>query len=308
MNTPWNHHPALVKALLEGTANTVEAGFDRFLGNLTTPSSFITVTAGHRDSIFQCLRASFEATAFFQSGSYGNSTNVRSFGDVDYFAVVPVNRLKRNSALTLSEVAEALRTRFPNTPGIRVDSPGVKVPFGGGKETIEIIPADETGTTKLGFRQFEIADGSGGWLVSAPESHKAYVDAQHDRLHSKVKPLIRFIKAWRYYRNVPIRSFYLELFVAKYCTGEAAIIYPMDVARILARLAEYRLADFADPRNLSGNISACTSITRAADALSKTENAATWAQRAEGHRISGRVRSAFDDWDLVFNGKFPALG
>jgi hypothetical protein len=106
-----------------------------------------------------------------------------------------------------------------------VNGPGVQVPFGdGGAETVEIIPVDETGNTQLGFRQFDMPDGAGGWKFSAPESHKAYVDTIDRKLNGRVKPLIRFVKAWKFFRNVPIRSFYLEMRVAAYADNESSII------------------------------------------------------------------------------------
>jgi hypothetical protein len=154
---------------------------------------------------------------------------------VDYFAVIPASNLKANSAVSLREIADSMRARFPQTPNIRVNNPGVQIPFGDqGAECVEIIPVDETGKTRLGFRQFDMPDGSGGWKFSAPESHKTYVDFIDGKLSGKVKPLIRFVKAWKFFRNVPIRSFYLKMRVAAYADKEKVIVDDIDVKNVLS--------------------------------------------------------------------------
>ena len=67
-----------------------------------------------------------------------------------------------------------------------------------------------------------------------------------EKLGWKVKPLVRFIKAWKYFKQVPISSFYLELRVAKYADGESSIVYYIDVERILAWLWDIQLAALQD--------------------------------------------------------------
>lgn len=173
----------------------------------------------------------------FRTGSFGSGTNVRRCSDVDYFAVIPTANLKQDSRTTLARVADSLRSRFSFTPNIRVNAPGVQVPFGDdGAETVKIIPVDETGNTQLGFRQFDMPDGAGGWKFSAPESHKAYVDSIDRKLNGRVKPLIRLVKAWKFFRNVPIRSFYLEMRGAANADNDSSIIFDLDVKNVLVRL------------------------------------------------------------------------
>ncbi len=250
-------------------------------------------------------------TAFFRTGSFGNGTNIRGYSDVDSFAVIPRENLKQDSDITLRKVAIDLRERFPFTEGIRVASPGVRVPFGlDGEEAVEIVPVDQTGHTQLGFRQFDMPDGNGGWKFSAPESHNAYVN-RIDELHGgEVKPLIRFIKAWKFKRNAPIRSFYLEIRTAQYAAAERSIIYDMDVNRVLAMLWADKLAAVPDPRFPRGAfvLSACRTELQRQDALSKLRNATIWASEAVNFRFNGQERAAFQRWDLVYDHDFPAYG
>ena len=59
-------------------------------------------------------------------------------------------------------------------------------------------------------------------MFTAPESHKGYVDWVDEKHSGKVKPLIRFLKAWNFKRNAGIKSFFLELWAAEHADQEAA--------------------------------------------------------------------------------------
>lgn len=207
---------------------SVNQGFEEFLKRLVTSVAETEAAKSHRASIEARLKADFGLLKFFRSGSFGNGTNVRHYSDVDYFAWLPNANMKTDSGATLSDVASSLRGRFPTTYGIRVDAPAVVVPFGtDASEAHEIIPAGvEGGGEPLVYR---IADGRGGWMLSSPQAQIDYVREIDDRCKGKAKPLIRFLKAWKYYQNVPVSSFYLELVAAKHAAEASPIIYSWDL-------------------------------------------------------------------------------
>ncbi len=288
-------------------AYDIATAFDEFIAEIRTSRAELAAAAGHRSTIEAKLRQEFGMTAFFRTGSFGAGTSIYDFSDVDYFAVIPNANLKADSASTLSAMAEALRLRFPQTPNIRVNGPAVQLPFGlDGAEHTEVIPVDATGTTLLGFRQFDMPDGNGGWKFSAPESHKSFVDAHDERLGFKLKPLIRFLKAWKFYRGVPVRSFYLEMFVTACMVHENAIVYSIDVSNILSRLARHGFQDIVDPRFADMTISGCSTPLLRMEAIGQAANAAQWANEAWAAENRGRIADAFARWDLVFNGSFPS--
>lgn len=288
-------------------ATTVEAGFVEFHGRLTPSHTESEAAKSHRKSIKSCLEDSFGMTNFFQSGSFGNGTSVRYYSDVDYFAVIPTGNLKLDSAATLRQVRDALDKRFPNT-GVCVRTPAVLVPFGKDAwESTEVVPADLVDSSGT-YNVYDIANGAGGWRKSSPSTHKAYVGGQDSRLGNKVKPLIRFVKAWKYFKSVPISSFYLELRVAEYSATQTCIQYSYDVRAILKKLAECGLAAIQDPKGVSGYITACGSEASKQDALSKLDTALTRANNALRSEIDGKIREAFGWWDLVFNQCFCSYG
>lgn len=283
---------------------SVDEGFRDFLNKLTPSDAESVAAKSHRASIENRLKQDFGLRRFFRIGSFGNGTSIFGYSDVDYLASLARDTLSQNSTYSLGKVRDALADRFPNT-GVRVSCPAVVVPFGNKQsETTEVVPADYVGE-ESGYSVYDIADCAGGWMRASPDAHIAYVASANSRLGSKVKPLIRFLKAWKFYRDVPISSFYLELRVAKYATGESSIVYGIDVKRVLGTLWDGQLAAMYDPMGVSGAVYPCKSEALKTDALSKLSTALTRAEKAVDANSAGRVSEAFDWWRLLYNNEFP---
>ena len=285
---------------------TINQGFTDFHTKLTPTAGESDAAKSHRASIKTCLESNFGMTNFFKTGSFGNGTSISGYSDVDYFAVIPTKNLKANSTTVLREVRDALATRFSNTV-VRVSCPAVVVPFGtDAKESTEVTPADYIKDNEDGYKIYDIPDCSDGWMRSSPDAHNAYVREVNNDLGGKVKPLIRFIKAWKYYRNVPISSFYLELRVTKYAEDKSGITYSKDVKGVLSHLDSIDLANMQDPMGISGYISPCSTDAKLEDAKSKLATALTRAKNACDAEDKGEIKTAFDCWNLLYNYNFPS--
>ena len=284
---------------------TINEGFLEFLRKLT-PSDYESDAAiKHRASIKQCIESNFTLQRFWRTGSFGNGTSISGYSDVDYVASISRDDLSSDSAKSLSSLRSALDRRFPST-GVRTSCPAVVVPFGvDAKETTEITPADYL-REKNGFSVYDIPDCSGSWMNASPDAHNAYVRSIDNNLSSKLKPLIRFMKAWKYHQNVPISSFYLELRVAKYSSEETCIVYSIDVERVLSHLSGVGLARIQDPVGVSGYISPCKSSADLSDAQSKLATALARARKARAAEKSENIAEAFEWWDKLFGCRFPS--
>ncbi len=122
----------------------------------------------------------------------------------------------------------------------------------------------------------------------------------------EVKRLVRFLKAWKYYCGVPIKSFYLELFVTRYASQKSSILYSKDVRNILACLWNDQFAALKDPKGISGSIQPCSLKEQKADALRKLGTALERAEEAREAEKAGEIKDAFRQWNLVFARKFPS--
>lgn len=283
---------------------TIAEGFNDFLKKLTPTDTELEAAKSHRASIESRLKNDFDLQRFFRIGSFGNGTSISGYSDVDYLGSLVSNFYGTSSTYSLGKVRDSLSARFPNT-GVNVRCPAVVVPFGTKKsETTEIVPANFV-DRKDEISTYRIADGVGGWMKASPEAHNAYVKKIDDKLGGKVKPLIRFIKAWKYFQNVPISSFYLELRVAKYAYEESAIVYDIDIKKILKLLSDIGLASIQDPAGISGYIMACKSEADRINALSKLQTALTRATNARDATYREKISEAFEWWRLLYNYEFP---
>jgi len=281
----------------------IKKGFDDFHNKIKTSAVETAAAKSHRASIESCLKNKFGLKRFTRIGSFGNGTNINGYSDVDYLASIPTSELTQTSTASLSKVRNALNYRFSST-NVRVSAPAVVCPFGAYKsEDTEVVVADYIRETN-GFKVYEIADSNGGWMEVSPDAHNDYVARVNKKHGGKVKPLIRFIKAWKYYREVPISSFYLEMRVAKYADCESSIIYDIDVNQILAMLDANKLAAMQDPSGFGGNIYPCKTEASKQDALSKLKRAATRSGKARSEEENGNTKAAFEWWRLLYNDKF----
>jgi len=287
-------------------SRTIEQGFKDFLTRLAPSETESEAAKSHRSSIKTRLELEFGyVPRFARIGSFGNGTSISGHSDVDYLACLPRSQLTENSNSTLQKVRATLDDRFPAT-GVHVDCPAVVCPFGTARwETTEIVPADEVGESG-GYKVYDIPDCKGGWMKASPDAHNEYVRSVDAKLDGKVKPLIRFVKAWKYFREVPINSFYLELRVARYAEGEKSIVYDIDVKRILGQLRDNGLADMQDPAGVSGYIPACKSDAAYIDALSKLATAATRAEKARDAANVNNLEDSFYWWRFLYNDQFPS--
>jgi len=288
---------------------TVNEGYEALLKRLAPHSTEQQKAKSHKDSVERCMINNFGCYQFPETGSFGNGTGVRHHSDTDYFAVCDAKKLTSNSTYTLGKVREALQNTFHSTDGIGVNTPAVRLQFGQyASEVLEVTPCTFAGLqdTPLGKKaSYYIPDYDSGWMLSSPLAHNAYVKSQDDRLGGKLKPLIRLIKAWKYYNEVPILSFYLELRVAKYAEGEKNINYGTAVKRIFEYLENISLANMQDPMEISGYVRPCQTEAKKTAALSKLSTAATRAKKASEF-AERNVDEAFRNLDLLYNYNFPA--
>lgn len=284
---------------------SIAQGFEEFLAALKATKAETTLAKNHRASIEACLKNNFGLSRFTRIGSFGNGTNVSGYSDVDYLACIPTAQLTKTSTASLVKVKNALADRFPNTD-VAVNCPAVLIPFGDKRsEDTEVVVADYIKESN-GYKVYEIADGNDEWMEVSPDAHNAYVDYVDKQRGGKVKPLIRLIKAWKFYQGAKISSFYLEMRVAKFAADEKHIVYDIDVNTILQQLNGHELARMQDPMGVSGYIYPCKTEAFKLDALSKLNTAATRSQKARDATNREDFKEAFEWWGKLYNGQFPS--
>jgi hypothetical protein len=285
-------------------AKTLDEAFSIYLSRLTPSKTESANAKSHRASIDACIKANFGLSRFFRTGSFGNGTSISGYSDVDYIASIPRGALKADSNVTLDQLKNVLDKRFPST-GVHINAPAVVVPFGTDvSESTEIVPADYI-ERNSDCSVYDIPDRNGGWMRSSPELHKAYIDYVDDKLNNKVKPLIRFVKAWKFNKNVKIRSFYLEMYIGKFASGEKTIAYSIDIKTIFEQLSSNNFPSIADPMGVAGNIHPFQYVSDRTKATTEISEALGRAIHARNAEKENRIEDAFYWWDRVYGGSFP---
>jgi len=288
-------------------AKTVNEGFEEFLRRLTPTKSQREAGAGHRASVKAALEAKLTVSRFFETGSFSHGTGVRNHSDID--ALLSIGNAKPGSSYTaLNWVKDALQKRFPRT-SVVIRRPAVVVAFASGYETWEVIPgflALKGGSDQL---VYDIPGPNAGsaWIDSSPDEHLAYVNQCNKEPHTgDAKDLARLVKAWKYYRAIPVSSFYLEMRCAQHVSKQTTYIHVWDLCQLLESLDDNELAPMNDPSGASGRIHACSTDATKNDALSKLHTAAVRARKALDAHNAGNPDEAFKYLDLLFAGHFPA--
>ena len=288
-------------------ARTVNEGFEEFLRRIVPTQAQRDAGAAHRSSVEGALESRLSVSYFFETGSFHHGTGVRHYSDID--VLVSLGDDKPSSSYTaLTWVKDALEARFSQTT-VRIRRPAVQILFGGGYETWEVIPGFLTGRGGDGVLVYDIPSPvtNGGWIDAAPKEHLAYVDECNLKPHKgNAKALARLVKAWKYYCNVPISSFYLEMRATQHVKTQNSYIHVWDICQLLEKLNGHQLADMNDPKGASGRFSATSSDSSRVDALSKLNTAATRARKALDAEQAGDPVTAFYYLDLLFGGNFPA--
>src|SRR4051812_2528556 len=169
-------------------ALTVSAAFREFLATLPPTTSQVSAATGHTAAVKGALDNAYGTHRFFQSGSFSHGTGVRYYSDVDYFASLKTSK-PSSSDSALTSVRTTLQNRFPNTP-VKVRRPAVVLEFAGGTEIFEVVPA--WWLRGQGDRRvYHIAGPRGGWLESAPDAHRRYVNDRNADPQGGAKGLAR---------------------------------------------------------------------------------------------------------------------
>lgn len=227
----------------------------------------------------------------FEIGSLRHGTGVWHYSDADY--LVSLKGVSPDSPWTmLNKVKEALQGRFTSTD-IVVRRPAVVCRFSDGH--VEVVPAYP------GTSGYFIADPSDGWMKTFPKNHNAYVNRVNNKHGGDAKTLARQLKVWKYKRNVPVSSCYLEMRAAKHMDGESSYAALWDLHRALQKIKEAGLADMNDPTGLGSRFGACSSESNRLDASSKLETAVGRARKAKDYASDGDHALAIEQLKLLFN-------
>lgn len=244
-----------------------------------TPSAEARAAASrHRQDIEDWLKADLDIIRMRETGSWHHGTALDRFSDVDYFVSMTGTR-PAASAEVLEQLRGSLNRGFTGAYA-SVNRPAVRLRFFDDGPDVEITPVFYRATD-----DYYIPDPDGsGWIKSNPAVHLAYVNEAQQKTDNRAKGLIRLVKTWKAWNQVPLSSFYLEMRTAQYAVANDPILLDWDLVGVFRALARSGLADMNDPtdygRRISSGTTGLAEAFAAKFAVDEAERLATLAKKA----------------------------
>lgn len=138
-------------------------------------------------------------------------------------------------------------------------------------------------------------------MKTYPKDHNQYVNNVNKKHNGAAKRLARQVKVWKYLRNVPVSSCYLEMRSAKHLDGESSYSAIWDLYLALNKMHEAGLASMNDPTGLGSRFGSCSSDSNRQDALSKLSTAVSRARKARDFYQKDENEKAIEQLKLLFN-------
>lgn len=270
---------------------TARAWLDELTEYYTPSSTQFDAARSHRSAIEARLDSYLGVHEMFEIGSLRHGTGVWYYSDADY--LVSLKGVRPDSPWTmLNKAKEQLQARFPGTTVV-VRRPAVVCKFSDGD--VEVVPGYPATSG------YWISDPADGWMLTHPKDHNKYVTDINTKHNGAVKKLVRQVKVWKYRRNVPVSSCYLEMRTAKHMEGESAYSPLSDLYLTLNKMRDANLVAMNDPTGLGSRFGACSSESNRSDAMSKLETAVSRALKARDYGSGGDQARAIEQLKLLFN-------
>jgi len=241
-------------------------GFDRYLASRAPTDSHRAEVRRYRERVRDIIAKHHRLMGFFQSGSFQHGTAVMPFSDVDYIARIHFEDRPGSSNTILNNLRDQLKDQLWEA-SVTISRPTVTLNFPGLLPYYEITPAYLERGTSDETRVLLIPAPNGGWREAAPQAHNRFV-ADLDRKHGgDVRNAARLLKAWKYQHCVSISSFYLEMRAAEYGKNNDRVFPLTAIRSVVTTLVNQGLPAMNDPARLVSRISACSSESARASAM-----------------------------------------
>jgi len=196
---------------------SVSSRFEAFISNIQLTQAQLEDAQTKHTGVRKTLHQAYYTTPFDGStsllvGSYGKNTEIRPPNDIDIMFVLPpaeynrYNNLLGNKQSQLLQDVKQILLKTYSTTKMRADGQVIVVPFT--SYAVEVAPA-----FLLTSGQYCICDTSlgGKWKTVDPKAESSALVASNKRSSGKTIHLIKMAKVWKYYCNVPLKSFAIEL-------------------------------------------------------------------------------------------------
>ena len=193
--------------------------FSQFNKNITLTDNQIQDGSTKHHGVRNCLNSHYYNLSNGTSnsmlvGSWSKLTRVRPPRDIDVLFILPSSVYERfdkyvgnKQSAILQEVKTVLKKTYPDTE-MKGDGQVIIVKFS--TMNVEVVPA-----FKLQNGQYWICNtnNGGSYQKTDPVAEINTISIASSDSNNNLRPIIRMLKTWQDYCNVPLKSFYIELIV-----------------------------------------------------------------------------------------------
>ena len=145
-------------------------------------------------------------------GSYGRSTAIAGFSDLDMIFKLPLflyfqydNHIGNGQSALLQEVRNSMKKTYSNS-SIGGDGQVVAVKFQDGI-TFEVVPVFPN---KNGSYTYPDSSGGGSWKTTNPKPEIEAIRTRNNACNNNLIPLARMMRAWKRKWNVPVGGLLID--------------------------------------------------------------------------------------------------
>lgn len=195
--------------------------FNKFLSNIQLSEKQRENAKTKYDGVCKKLHDNYYESTYDGStkllvGSYGKRTAIAPPTDVDVLFKMPYSEYKRYDSYVgngqsqlLQDIKKTLLSKYPSTK-IRGDGQVVVIDFI--SYNVELVPTFDL----VGSLYIPNTNNGGSWKQTNPKSEMENLNTSNKRSNGNTIKLIKMMKAWKSYCQVPIKSLVIELSVVKF--------------------------------------------------------------------------------------------
>lgn len=288
--------------------STVAERFNKFLSNIQLTSAQIQDAQTKYNGVCKKLHDhyydfSYDGSTKLLVGSYGKNTAIAPPTDIDILFIMPYEEFDRYDSYSgngqsqlLQDIKNILLEKYPDTY-MRGDGQVVMVNFV--SYNVEVIPGF---LLKNGNYYIPDTHSGGSWKETSPKSEMENLTSSNKRSNGNTIKLIKMIKAWKYYCNVPIKSLVIELRAVNFLKkwkyyDKSSTYYDWMIRDFLRELLEYVNGSCRIP-------GIDEKIYYGDEWESKARSALNRAEKACEFELKRDYISATQEWKKIFGDRF----
>lgn len=303
----------MVLASSSSSPSPIASSFRKLVAGVQLTDRDRQLFQSHRTSVSGALEARLASNRLSVIGSFQRDSAIHLASDIDLLLVLERGAVTwgdglKSSDTVLESVRNALMDRFALSR-IGRDRQAVVIDFNDGAHPVDVVPGVyDRNDGRYNHPVFLIPDGSGGWMETSPSSHGKYINDADERSGGKLKYTAQLFKFWRATRQaaVPVSGFYAEMLLAAEGICEGARTYSEVFRELLVVLSNRDCDPFPDPTGICETIEPTTTVAKLEQACRTIHEAAGHADAALEAEHRENWREARRQWDIAFNGRFPA--